>query len=68
MNAIYANELDLAAEILKNDFPDNYPLWVFDKAVSETILAPWIDLPIVEQYLLQIEDDRERIRTLYNID
>jgi TolB-like protein/DNA-binding winged helix-turn-helix (wHTH) protein len=68
VSAIYANELDLAAEILKNDFPDNYPLWVFDKAVSETILAPWIDLPIVEQYLLQIEDDRERIRTLYNID
>jgi TolB-like protein/DNA-binding winged helix-turn-helix (wHTH) protein len=68
VSAIYANELDLAADILKNDFPENYPLWLFDKAVSETILAPWQDLPVVKQYLLQIEDDRERIRTLYNID
>jgi len=67
VSAIYANQFDVAADILENDFPDNYPLWAFDKGVSETILKPWKNLAIVEQYLFRMENDRKRIRTLYNI-
>jgi TolB-like protein/DNA-binding winged helix-turn-helix (wHTH) protein len=67
VSAIYANQFDVAEVILENDFPDNYPLWAFDKGVSETILKPWKNLAIVEQYLFRMENDRKRIRTLYNI-
>ena len=65
--SVYARDFELAEQILATGFAENHPYWLDDIAAVRTLLSPWRQHPLVEEYLNRIELDRQRARTLLGL-
>jgi DNA-binding winged helix-turn-helix (wHTH) protein/TolB-like protein len=62
VTAIYADDIELANKILREDLSDDYPLWYFNSALLEVILHNYRELPVATEFLSKVEQDVERMR------
>ncbi len=65
--AFYANDFELAQQILSTGFADSHPYWQDDIAVIQIALAPWTQHPVAAEYMDRIEMDRQRARDKFGL-
>jgi hypothetical protein len=65
--ALYANELEQAAQILSSGFAPNEAYWLHDKPMMSVVLAPWQGHPLVEDYMQRIDDDALRAKEKFGL-
>ena len=65
--AFYSGNEEMAAKILKNDFPHEHEYWRYGYERDEFIYLPWKEHPVVVDYLKRIKQDQRRMLTKYNL-
>ena len=67
VSAVYVGDFDAAQQILNTGFAEDHPYWQDDIAAVRTVLSPWMQHPVVAEYVDRIEADRERARDKFGL-
>ncbi len=65
--AFYSGNEEMAAKILKEDFPNKHEYWKFGYERDEFIYLPWKDHPVVVEYLRRIKQNQQGILAKYQL-